>query len=215
MQYLVVLIRNRPLDQRREWIFSPSLPLVAPLAASAFIDARNSFSRTLGTLLSADAMLATRHPREWLAGSTFLIARRPLVNSAVLTPFCPPHCFALFRMLGDLHGYPPSFWLPALSWMLSTPLLNALPPIRCTYSSLLGILVVTRPFLATLRQTGYSIPFSVLLVTQRFSVRSSPLAFRYPQWPCWSLLALPGALPWHILHCLAPSWLLGVFRSTG
>ena len=57
------------------------------------------------------------------------------------------------------------------------------------YSSLPDILVVTSP-LATLRHPGYSEPFVALLVTRQFPTCPSPLAYRNPQWPSWSLLAL-------------------------
>ena len=132
MQY--PLIGNRPRIKEESEISPLSLlqSQAAPLVGRRFY-------RHLKLLLpdTRCPLGCWRHPRhfppsECLTGGTFLLARRSLVDSARLVPLCPPHCSAPFRWFGDLHGYPTSFWSPALSWMLSTSLPDALPPIRRT-----------------------------------------------------------------------------------
>ena len=87
----------------------------------AFIVTRNHSSRTLSTLLAADAILATRLPREWLAGGTFSdCSVLSCQLYALLAPLHPPYRSASFRLFGDLLDYPTSSWSPALSLMLST-----------------------------------------------------------------------------------------------
>ena len=87
------------------------------LMPGAFIITRNPSSRTFGTLFAADAILATQHPREWLEGGTFLIARRPLVNSM---PCWLLHAFSLLYAIPAVRRPPwlssillSPFWSPA------------------------------------------------------------------------------------------------------
>ena len=97
MQCLVVLIGRKLATESEE--SAKFLPLLSPWLRhwllGAFLVTRNTSSRTLGTLLTASAILATRLPREPLAGSTFSNCLAPHYQLHVLlAPLRPPQCSA-------------------------------------------------------------------------------------------------------------------------
>ena len=94
------------------------------------------------------------------------------------------------------------------------------PPTHLAYSSLPGILVITRPSLAFAPSWLLGAPLGLLgalSVTRRFPVhRSSPLACWYPQRPSWSLLALLAVRQhisgWHLVGTYLIVWDASGFR---
>ena len=98
-----------PESEKRVKFNSFHSPWLRHWLIGAFIVTRTS--RTLGTLLAAGAILATRLPRESLTGGTSSNCSAPPYHLyALLAPSRAPQCSASFRLLGDLFGYPTSSW---------------------------------------------------------------------------------------------------------